>query len=79
MLNKENLKNSIVTLLKEMKDETGDPDEAFEKFAEEFSDIIDSYIKEATIISTPANILAAGMANTGGPVVAANNLTSIIT
>ncbi|MEO0075647.1 MAG: hypothetical protein ABIK31_06025 [candidate division WOR-3 bacterium] len=55
------------------------PENARKLFASQLATIIDNYVKSATIIATPEKILAAGLSNSAGPVVAANNLICSIT
>lgn len=76
-LNKLQLKLDLKALLNDMKSMT-DQEASIDAFAGGLSDIIDAYIKSATIQATPVHVAAAGMANQGGPVTAANNLTSTI-
>ena len=73
-LNKIQLKSSILDILQDMKTRQQDPDQAMNDFAEKLSNAIHDYVSNADIIATPANVAAAAMANSGGPVVAANNL-----
>lgn len=76
-LNKPQLKLDIMALLNEMKTKT-DQAESIDAFSTGLSDIIDSYIRSATVMATPVQVAAAAMSNTGGPVAAASNLVSII-
>lgn len=79
-LNKTELKADIISLLEDMKSRESEPEQAFNDFAEGLSDIIDGYIKSATIIATPAQITGAIMIAdpVTGVVVASNNLSSTI-
>lgn len=76
-LNKPQLKLDIMALLNEMKTKT-DQVESIDAFSTGLSDIIDSYIRSASITATPVHIAAAALSNTGGPVAAASNIVSLI-
>lgn len=76
-LNKPQLKQDLKALLTDMASMT-DQQESLEAFSAGLSDIIDAYIKSASITATPVHVAAAGMVNQGGPVTAASNLTSIL-
>lgn len=76
-LNKSKLKSDIKALLNSQKRMT-DQKSSIEALATGLSNIIDSYIKSATITANPTAITASTMSNTGGPVVAANNLISTL-
>lgn len=78
MLNKSTLKSEIKAAFQDQKDKTENPEAALDDLATKIADAIDSYIKGATIVATPANVVTAALSNGGGPVVAANNLTSSI-
>ncbi len=75
MLDKNKLKGDIRSLLLLMMQRE---ESSVDEFATRLSDAIDGYVKTATVIATPASIAEAGMSNTGGPVVAAKNLTSTL-
>ena len=77
-LNKTQLNADIKALLNVMITKT-DQAQGIDDFASGLADIIDAYIKTASISANPAQITAAGMANTGGPVVAASLLQSTLT
>lgn len=76
-LNKAQLANDYKALLNDMKDMT-DQEASIEAFSSGLADILDAYLKSATIQATPVHVAAAEMVNQGGPVTAANNLTSLI-
>ena len=78
-LNKLVLKEDVKRLLIEMsKDNTSTPEAAAEVFAGRLADAIDAYVKSGTITANPAAVTSAAMSNSGGPVVASNNLISTI-
>lgn len=77
-LNKTALKNGIKAAFVAQLEKKEDPDAALEDLATKIADAVDSYIKGASIFSTPANVATAALSNGGGPVVAANNLVSNI-
>jgi hypothetical protein len=77
MLNKSQLKIRILTMLNELKSMDNQA-ESIEKFASDLSDAVDEFVKTATVAATPVDVTAAAMSNSGGPVVAANNLESHI-
>ena len=77
MLNKPKLKADIKALLNSQKTMT-DQQQSIEAMAGGLADIIDAYIKSATVVASPAAVTASAMANTGGPVVASGNLISSI-
>lgn len=58
-LNKEDLKNNIIQIMKDMRKRTENADE---EYAERLSDAIDSYVKAATIVYTT------GLTAPNGPV-----------
>jgi len=74
-LDKTNLKNSIKALLEDMMSKE---DASYNEFAERLADAVDTYVKTATVVATPAQVTAAAMSNGGGAVVAANNLISTL-
>lgn len=57
-LNKGTLKSAIIGLLNDLKDEEDQP-AAIEKFADQLSDAIDSYVRTAQVVGTDSN---------GGPI-----------
>lgn len=57
-LNKGALKAAIISMLNDLKDDEDQPS-AIEKFAEQLSDAIDTYVKTAEVIGTDSN---------GGPI-----------
>lgn len=81
-LDKNGLKTSIKTLLDTLKTYDGttgkQQDDAINKFCDDLSTYIDTYVKTATVVITPIDITSAGLSNGGGTVVAANNLNGII-
>ena len=81
-LDKNGLKTSIKTLLDTLKTYDGttgkEQDDAINKFCDDLSNYIDTYVKTATVTITPANIVTAGLSNGGGAVVAANNLNGTL-
>lgn len=77
MLDKTGLKSDIKTMLNELK-AMDDQDQSIDKFADLLSNAIDSFVKTGSVIATPADVVTATMSNSGGPVVAANNLNSTI-
>lgn len=56
-------------------DETEKMADAVEAY---FERAIEAWKTQRTVIITPANIVAGALANSGGPVAAANNVTGII-
>ena len=76
-LNKVTLKVDIKALLAQMANNE-DKNDSLDKFAGGLADIIDAYINTATVTATPAQITTAAMSNSGGLVVAANNLISTL-
>lgn len=78
MLNSLKLKNDMKKAFARARSKTDNPDEAIDTLCTELTAAIDSYVKTATIIATPAQVTAAAMANAGGPVLASNNLISTI-
>jgi galactitol-specific phosphotransferase system IIB component len=77
MLDKAGLKTNIKTMLQELND-AEDQNAAIEKFATDFSNAMDIFVKTASIHATPANVTAAAMVASGNPVTSANNLNSVI-
>jgi hypothetical protein len=77
-LNKTKLQNDINTLLGEMSKIEKNPAKAQKEFAKQLANIIDEYVKTATIVATPASIVTAALSNSGGPVVAVNNIVCTI-
>jgi hypothetical protein len=81
-LDKSTLKTSIKALTNALKTYDGSSgksqDEAIEKFAEDLSNYIDTYVKTATVVITPLNITEAALSNGGGTVVSANNLNGTL-
>lgn len=82
-LNKTVLTASIKAIFNALKSYDGTTGQtqtdAINKFAGDLADAIDTYVKGATLYSTPVDVATATMANSGGPVVAANNLPVNIT
>lgn len=76
-LNKAGLKADIKTMLVELK-EAADQETAIEKFASDLSNALDKFVKSASVYATPLDVTSAAMSNSGGPVVASNNLNSKI-
>ncbi|HHN48600.1 MAG TPA: hypothetical protein ENN08_06700 [Bacteroidales bacterium] len=75
MLNKTILRNDIKKLMQDMmKRENSSIDE----FATRLANAVDSYVKGASVVATPAQVAAAALSNAGGPVVAAGNLNSTL-
>ncbi|HSW64986.1 MAG TPA: hypothetical protein VLH56_16990 [Dissulfurispiraceae bacterium] len=77
-LNKLQLKNDIKAAFNAVKDQEDNQAQAIDTLAGRIADAIDSYVRQANITATPAHVVAAALSNAGGPVVAANNLTSTI-
>jgi len=77
-LNKEQLKTDIKSLLENMGERT-EKEEAMEHFSTQLADLIDDYIKSASIFATPAQVTSATMVAGTYPVTAANNLNVTIT
>jgi len=82
-LDKTELKNSIIALLDVLKTYDGttgkEQDDAIDKFGDDLANYIDAYVKTATVVITPANVVTAALSNGGGSVVAANNLNGTLT
>ena len=78
MLQPEILKNALIELLTDMAEKDSDANQAREEFAERLSLIITSYIQSATILATPESVTSATMVAGAYPVVATNNLISIL-
>ena len=74
---KETLQADLVKMLQEAAQEI-DQAQGIQNFAGNLATAIDTYIKTASIVSTPAQVTLAVMTNSGGPVVAASNLISTI-
>jgi hypothetical protein len=69
-LNKAQLTNNLKALLADTVQQEG----SIDQFAAGLADIIDGYIKSASIFATPADITVAAITNSAGPCSAANNL-----
>ena len=74
--NKTALKESLVNLLKALREYDGTDgktsDDAIEKYASDFSDALDTYAKTLNIVVAPTDIASGALSNTGGTVIAAN-------
>jgi len=81
-LDKNGLKTSIKTLLDTLKTYDGttgkEQSDAINKFCDDLSTYIDTYVKTATVVITPLDITAAALSNGGGAVVSANNLNGTL-
>lgn len=56
-LDKQQLKEQYLQLMKDMSTKTSDPEQAREEFAERFSTMIDDYIKQADVIVQPGQLV----------------------
>ncbi|NLF42664.1 MAG: hypothetical protein GX587_08210 [Bacteroidales bacterium] len=72
------LQGSIQAAFMDQIEKTSNPEEAIFDLSEKIALAIEAYLKGAEIIATPAAIASATLSNSGGPVVAAKNLTSSI-
>ena len=77
MLNENAIKSEIKSMLQSLQN-ADDLDAAIEEQSGTLAGIIVNAIKSATVTANPAAVTAATMSNSGGPVVAANNLISTI-
>jgi len=77
-LNKTALQAAIKAAFMAQSGKTENPEAAIDDLADRIASAIHSYVRGATIVSTPANVMAAAMSNPAGPVMAANNLVSNI-
>lgn len=77
-LNKTALKQQIKTAFADQAQKNEDSDAALDDLATKIADAIDAYIKGASIMAAPPQIMAAGLSNAAGPVAAAGNITSTI-
>ena len=70
---------ALLNTLKTYDGETGhEPSDAIDKFAADLADYVETIIKSSTVVITPIQITAATLSNSGGPVVAANNLNGTL-
>jgi hypothetical protein len=77
--NKTTLKTALVNLSKALQGYDGSegktPDDAIDKYAGDFADALDTYMKSVNIQITPAQLLTGALvAATGGPVTCSNNI-----
>lgn len=81
-LDKSTLKTSIKALVNALKTYDGTSgktqSDAIDKFADDLSNYIDTYVKTATVVITPTDITTAGLSNGGGAVISANNLNGTL-
>ena len=81
-LDKNGLKTSIKNLLDTLKTYDGttgkEQSDAIDKFCDDLSNYIDTYVKTATVVITPTDITTAGLSNGGGAVISANNLNGTL-